>query len=207
MVKTNKSLEAKQKILAGLIRLAYKEGIDSVTYQKVADEVGLSYYLVHYYFAKGTNTLLDEGIAYVGKRAQEYISNYISNVAKESNVVMIHQYILGTLNWGRDFPDESSFWAYYYHLCSRRSDMAKFNQEVTRVAQKRVERLIREDIGSEHFPFQNNIPELAEDLHTYIVGATIKYLTNRNDQQFDHVVKQSWRFAEKLFTLHARKFV
>ena len=204
MKKIQKSEEKRQRILDALLKIAYKEGIDQVTYQKVAKVAKLSYYLVHYYYGKGPVSLLDAGIDHVGKRAQEYISNYITTNAKKMKKKMIHQYITGTFKWSRDFPEQSSFWIYYYHLCSRRKDMIKLNQELIHNAYIRIERLIREDIGREHYPILDNIDDLAEVLHNHLMGSVIKFLTVGNKVQFDGFVQKVLKTSDELIMLHER---
>lgn len=167
-------------IIEGYLKLAAAEGMASITLQKIAKATKISYGKAQFYFG-GKSDLLMQGIVdYVGRKAQDYIFDYVEKNSEPSSKVK--RYVNGTFQWVTDRPHHAVFWLYYYHLSSIKGTFRKKHPEYLRLAKRRLHDYICQDIGANIIAPTNNCTAKSAAIHAALVGNMLLSTTDQREQ-------------------------
>lgn len=170
----------KEQIIKAYVELCYEKSNNAVTLQLIADQAGVAFSTVRYYFAKERLLLEKEAIEYTFKIAHDFFLKRAQEARENESFNPLMDYIDASFVFIEQFPHVFSYTMYFYYLLSTNAEFVKGNEEYLNTAIKRIEGLIYESIGRGFYKTTVNIPQKAKQVHTLLYGNLLITFTQHN---------------------------
>lgn len=181
-----KAKSSRDRILEAYIELAYEIGIPNITLQKIADEAGVAFGTVRYYFSSEEGEIIHKA-AFQTALAHSFreVANITAKLRTKKNANPVFVYVESMFDWVQQFPAYGSFLIYYYYLSSSKLRPSTELGDVNVKARQRIEALLFESIGMGFFKSVKNVKEAANAIHSSVVGHGFIAMVTGNKASFD----------------------
>lgn len=160
----------KQLIVKSYIKLCHQNSNNTVTLQMIANEAGVAFSTVRYYFAKDPLLLEKEAIDYTFKFAHNFFHKTSQEFRENEHHNPLIDYVEASFQFIDKHPEIFSYTMYFYYLLSTNAKFVKGNEDYLNIAIKRVESLIYESIGRGFYKKNSQITKKAKKIHTILYG-------------------------------------
>lgn len=130
-----KGKSTRLKILEATVKCYARDGADSFTFDKLAEECGLTRPALFRYF-KNYDELLESTVKFVRIRFQEFAISYFSKETTPES--QLKAYVKSTQDWVKEYPHDLQFWLYFYFQCSRLPKYRKVNSDLVDMGHERI---------------------------------------------------------------------
>lgn len=173
------------KLIESFLRLAQRDGIASVTLDKVAADAKVAFGTVRYHFAgEGKLDLTQRAILYVFSLAQKHIEQYLDRARASPDFDSVESYVVGTFEWLKDSSKHGSFLLYFYYLSTTDMKLAVKNSDFLNTARGRIQALLYESAGRGQIVITSDTSALAMKIHALIVGGAVVALSEGTAEAF-----------------------
>jgi hypothetical protein len=176
----NLSLNTQDVILKAYFELSHKEGMESVTLQKLAHQSGLALNTIRYHFNMQGISLSKVALDYVSDKTYEFLDTGMLKARSQKGFDPVQAYIQVTFDWITQQPIQASFLVYYYYLCSTQTEITISNHALVEIAQQRITGFIYEGLGMKLYHFQQPIENICRQIHMSLMGACLIMITSRD---------------------------
>jgi hypothetical protein len=175
------AIHARDLILKTYFEISNREGMESVTLQKIANNSGLALNTIRYHFNRQGLSLSKVALDYVSDKTYEFLDAGMLKARSQKNFDPVHAYLNLTFDWMSQQPIQASFLVYYYYLSSTQVELAIDNKELIEIAQQRISGLIYEGIGMKLYKINGSVDQLKRQIHMVLLGACMVVITSRNE--------------------------
>lgn len=194
MSKLKIPIDTKQKIIEVAIQLFSKHGIHWVSFQQIAEKVGISQPGVYKHFAN-KDDLLKHCITFAANSDRAYIDEQVSK--KKTAKTKLHAYIATNLESAIVHNTHNSIFLSMYYFSLNNPEILKVFIEFNN---KSVERILHQlEIGEqENFWKLDNKATTARNIHNLLTGEIIKTIINPKELSLAKRTENTWIAIEKL---------
>lgn len=188
----SKDLVTREKLIEAYLALAMKEGLENVTYQKVATKAKVAFGTVRYHFADTDLDLLQSAVVFVAQKGQLFIERYLEKQRREVDFDPVKSYIEGTFEWIGKHRKHASFLVLFYYTATTDRKMAISNERFLSTALTRIKSLALEGAALGIYASIPNDSQIVA-IHSAIVGGCIMAMSER---QPDSILKYAGEIAK-----------
>ena len=178
-------------LVRAFLDLSGQQGVARITLQAVAKHAGIPFATAHHHFGGDKKDIRDEASLYVGKQAQEFISDWIEK-ASLLGENPLQAYFMGSLEWARLYPSFGGFWLYVYHVLSFDTEKRAAHATFVQVAQNRIHRLLLECVGRGECPQAIATADTAYTIHALLTGAVFLAITDPSPTAHADHSRRAW---------------
>lgn len=178
MAAPERKLPTKEALIEAYVELCTEIGPAQVTIEKIAQKAGFSFGTARYHFVKEGTSILSESILYVIQRGVQYITAKIDRMKLEAGQGPVEAYLLANLDWVKNFRAHANFMVYFYSLCATHQELPVLASTFTEAGRARVEALLYEGIGRGLYSRPADLPRLAVQIHTLVLGSCLAAAVN-----------------------------
>jgi len=168
----SEKLKTKDRILHSSLHLFAKSGFHGTTFQQIADDVGISQPGIFIHF-KNKLDLFAALREQVAQENRDFVDSQIT--IQDSAFESLHKHCKFNLEWVVKNRDRAQLIILLYHYSCFDEDMRKLNLKALIAGQERLLKYILAGIREQSI-VSLNPQQLAEQIHSYIIGQSIKYL-------------------------------
>lgn len=170
---TSKGEKTKARILRSALYCLAHFGERETTFQKIADQCGVSQPLVVHYFKSRDNIyrlVLEHFVAIARQKTEESLNSRLSPPEK------LRDYFRVSLAVVRDDPEWARIYLMLYYFAGFSDEYRAINSAVKAIAVNRVANILREGVEKGSFQI-DNIELTAKSIHIHVVGLLLNVLT------------------------------
>jgi AcrR family transcriptional regulator len=174
-MRLSKSQRRRIEIIEATIKMCASDGVDNLSYDILADKVGVSRRLVQHYFPDRAELVLT-AIKYVRGRLQAGAVKAIESECKPSK--QLSAYVDSVFEWAKTYPADARIWLLFFYLCSVKSTHHRLNTELVILGHQRICTLLKSGVVAGDFAVKD-IPNAAKLIQTIISGAFVETFTEK----------------------------
>ncbi len=163
--------EKEARLMEAYVEVAYKEGVENVTLQKVADHAKTAYATVHYYFGQSDLSMIEKALIYVGGASEKYIEQQMNSFLMKGDTNSVRAYLDAKFDWNEKYPKYASIWCYFTYQSSRDKEYRELNAAFFDSNKQRMKTLLLLESGKGTYPQLKNVDVLADRIYQVILGA------------------------------------
>jgi AcrR family transcriptional regulator len=167
------------RIVEAYIDTVEKVGVEKVSLQKVADQAGVAYGSVHYYFGAEENSLRDSALIFIAQSSGEYLQKALLKAQSQPKVNSLHAYLEAKLRWNNQFPKYAQLWCYFLYLTTQNKEFRKLHGQMDEMDRNQIKTLIFQEVGKGRYKISpNQIEATCQIIHQTILGAKVANATS-----------------------------
>jgi len=178
-----------ERIITAFIAICHESGVESVSFQRVADRSGVSFSSVRYHFAGDDRTnLTDAASLYVIQKAYLFIEEKLNEARRKyKSPNLVRAYLQTMLSWIQASRAEATFLLYFYYLNATKRKTPVSADLVFSTGIHRIRSLLHESIGNASLPPLSGIDDLARAIQQIVQGACVTAGTNFQYKQQESI--------------------
>lgn len=183
----------KRLIIDTALYLFARDGVQNVSFQKIADHAGLKQTSVIYHY-KNKDELLVNAIESTLGRSSELIRKLSGPT--DSAYKRLCNHFKGNLEWVSQYPNEASIFILLYYEASTNKKMALLYSKLIKNIRIKYQEYLYAGIREKIFDIQEDEVEmLSEVIHEQLMGILINYVTLK-DVTKEYLIKK-WEISIK----------
>lgn len=190
--------DLKDRILKSFFELAFEEGINAVTLQKVADRSQVAFTTVRYHFNIQGHSLSEVALNELLQHAYQFIEKGIAHLRNQPSFDPVDSYIQVMFDWIEQEPVFTSYLAYFYYLCTTKIELPFHNRALVETAQRRIQTLMHEGLGMGMYSFKGDTLTASQQIHSIVMGGFIIGNTSRQTEALKSQRENCRLFARTL---------
>jgi AcrR family transcriptional regulator len=176
----SKSDRRKIQIIDAAIGRFASTGIESTSFEDIAQDCGVSRALVQHYFPNRED-LADVALRVIRGRFQKLAVDAVA--AASSPEEKLIAYAHSTFSWIRDFPSHARVWLLFYYYCGIDRKKRKLNTELVSQGHARITALLKRGAELGAFALEDDqfLSERAKLIQNTLTGALLSAVTENHD--------------------------
>jgi AcrR family transcriptional regulator len=171
--KLSKSELRQLQIIEKSIHLCAKDGIEALSYERIAKACGVTRHLVIHYFPDRQD-IIEQATEYVWASLKLTILGRVDR--EKGAVARMKAYLSSNLEWMRDNPELAKFFLLFLHYASTKTRFYKLSTDLFKLGQQRILGILLQGIDEGVFAKIQN-PELeAKDIQISVLGQVVSYM-------------------------------
>jgi TetR/AcrR family acrAB operon transcriptional repressor len=164
----------RQRILQESLQLFSKHGFHGTTFQQIADAVGITQpgVFIHFKNKMDLFAALREEVALSNR---EFVDTKMT--IQDTAIQALQKHCCLNLEWVVKNPDQSQLIILLYHYSCFDPAMRDLNRKALETGQERILKYILSGVREKLFHTENP-RQIANDIHCYIIGQSIQYLSH-----------------------------
>lgn len=187
----------KEKIIELAIKKFFEEGIESLSFQKIADDLDISQTTVLHYL-KSKKVMYRLMAQYVSEHNIEFVSKKLDH--KNPALTNLKNYIFSNFNWAEEFPSYASTLIFYNTLAISHSEYKEDYDKRLQQVRNRIEGFLYAAIREGSLTIKEvEVPLSASLLHNFLVSSISNFLcSSSNSKEKSNFKARVHFFLEKL---------
>lgn len=171
----------KVKIIELAIKKLFKDGAESLSFQKLADELDISQTTVIHYL-KSKKAMYRLMAQYVSEHNIDYVTKKLDH--KNPALTNLKNYLFTNFQWAEEFPSYASTLIFYNTLAINHAEYQDdYNKRLHQV-RNRIEGFIYSAVREKSLHLEEqDIPLLATLIHNFLVSSISNYLCSANSKE------------------------
>lgn len=196
--KLSKGERTKSLILDKSLELFSESGFFDVSFQKIADECGISQTAILYHY-KNKQDLLSGAIEHIIEHNRAYI--YPTFDPSDNAYQRIYKHYLGHFKWCLNHPEEVQVMLLLYYFSSFEGEYKKIYLNLMNTINNRFQEYLYSGMREKIFDIEEDrIPDLAEALNEFLVGSLINFNSQNKTKELEEKIISKWERAVKIIT-------
>ncbi len=189
-----KGLKTKDSLVKAALKLFHKHGVHWVSFQQIAEKVGISQAALYKYF-KDKDELIKACALLAVENGRKIIENHID--AHSPAKKQVYSYIEGNLRWLKDYPQEGAILLALFYFSYNSPPMQKL---MLGIYQQSVERLAaRLSSGIHEKSWQlDDVHTSARIIHDTLLGEMLKAIHTPEELDVNARADLLWSGVQKL---------
>lgn len=182
LIKSQKKGDRRKiQIAESVIKLIHRDGLENLSYEKIAQSCKVVRGVIYSYFPTLTDVLLFT-CQMIRFRFQNFV---ILEVRKQSTPRdMLIVYIAQALLWTIEFPNDSTVWLLFFHKCCISPELSKANSQWVDMGIERIVGLIDAGTIKGEFALPKSLQKaVARQIQLLITGELISLATESRSPQ------------------------
>ena len=169
-----KGTQTKIKIVEATIKTIAESGVFKLTYEKVANQLGLNRGQIKYHFPE-LEKLMICSLKFITMTAHTATTDYLEQV--QSKGPRIYCYIDAMLAWIKQYPKHAKALVLIYHLASYDDSLKELHSSVRTMGKLRIEKILMREYQE---MTAEQVGQISNQIQGCITGFLLEHLTTKN---------------------------
>ncbi len=192
--------ETRDQLITAAIQLFYEKGAHWVSFQQIADKVGISQPGVYKHF-EDKDDLMKACILRAAETGRMLIDQHVG--AKSTARKKLFAYLEANLLWMKNHPSEGAVLLAMYYFALKSPPIHEIMTLINKQSVNRVSSHLSLGNDEKVWSLKDPLP-IARTIHDLLLGEMIKAIHDPSEISLEKRVKFLWKTVEKLVTVSTR---